>query len=344
MTLKSLLLSASFLILLFACNKKESGKIPQQDSSKNAKLKTNTVQEAGEGTPRKESINLFTVMPKDSSDIAFVSLSDIYPINDEKDTLALPNLKKMVEADAQYFTFAKNYRKRFLSKTHISENDSLFVYDYAKNKLASFLIKNLKTAAMLNVYSIGESEPYSNFDFMIGFEINKKNLTGFSEYYRDALVYVGKENPFSKEPLKPILWKKIAKKDYPSKTMKNEDRTVLKNSLTGNTYFYETKSHQYFLQDYLDSYKTIYARRLLVVDTKTKEIIIEKLYSQSEGTSPAPLNYENGDDAIEQYTGKLFKNKPDVVFGFLYESFGCPSISIIDKSNEEIYLQCDNRH
>lgn len=343
MKTKLFLISATFLVLFSACEKKQSAKTTKQDTSKNAITEIDTLQ-TEEQVPRKESINLFTLIPKDSSDIAFVSLSDIYPIGDEKDTLVLPNLEKMTDADAQYFTFAKNYRKRFLSKTNITETDSLFVYDYAKNKLASFLVKNLKTAAMLNLYSIGDPGPYHSFDFMIGFEINKKYLKGFSEYYRDALVYVGKENPFSKEHLKPISWKKIAQREYPSKSLKKDDLNTLKGTNAGNTYSYQTDSHHYFLQDYLDSHKIIYARRLLVTDAKTKEIIIEKLYSQSEGTSPAPLNYENGEDSVDQWTGKLFKNKPQVVFGFLYESFGCPGISLIDKSNEEIYLQCDNRH
>ncbi|RXM46123.1 oxidoreductase [Flavobacterium sp. YO64] len=342
MTTRLFFLSSAFLILLSACNKKENTTSTLHKVTEQTAAETDTLQ--AEETSRKESIYLFTVMPKDSSDIAFVSLSDIYPVDDEKDTLVLPNLEKMADADAQYFTFAKNYRKRFLSKTNISETDSLFVYDYAKNKLASFLVKNLKTAAMLNLYSIGDAGPYRNYDYMIGFEINKKLLNGFSEYYRNALVYVGKENPFSKERLKPISWKKMAKKDYPSKALKNNDRALLKGTIMGNTYFYKTESYEYFLQDYLDSNKTIYGRRLLVVDSKTKDVIIEKLFSQSEGTSPAPLNYENGEDSIEQWTGKLFKNKPDVVFGFEYLSFSCPSISVIDKSNEEINIQCDNRH
>ncbi|UUF15160.1 MULTISPECIES: oxidoreductase [Flavobacterium] len=342
MNIKIPTLLAATALLFFSCNDKktiEDKEIPAV--GKTAAVENDSIQE--ESAPRKESINLFTIMPKDSSDIAFVSLSDIYPIGDEKDTLALPNLEKIGKDNAEYFTFDKIYRKRFLSKTNISENDSVFVLDYAKNKLASFAVKNLKTAALLNGYSSGEDWPYHNYDYMIGFEINKKYLNGFSEYYRDAIVYVGKENPFSKERLKPIAWKKIAKKDYPAKTLKNEDRTLLKNTVSGNTYLFKTDSYNYFLQDYLDSHKIIYTRRLLVADSKTQDIIIEKLYSQSEGTSPAPLNYEDGPDA-NQWTGKLFKDKPQVVFGFLYESFGCPGISIIDKSNEEIYLQCDNRH
>ncbi|HEY1193083.1 oxidoreductase [Flavobacterium sp.] len=343
MKTKLLLISATFLVFFSACEKKKSAKTTKQDTSKNAITEIDTLQTEEQG-PRKESINLFTLMPKDSSEVAFVSLSDIYPIDDEKDTLALPNLEKMGKINAQYFTFEKNYRKRFLSKTNISETDSLFVYDYAKNKLASFLVKNLKTAAFLNGYSSEEDWPYHNYDFMIGFEINKKYLKGFSEYYRDALVYVGKENPFAKERLIPVDWKKITAKEFPSKPMKSEDQKIVKGHSIGNTYGFKTSVYNYFLQDYIDKQKILYARRLIVIDAKTKEIIIEKLYSQSEGTSPAPLNYEEGQDVINQWTGKLFKNKPQVVFGFLYESFGCPGISLIDKSNEEIYLQCDNRH
>jgi hypothetical protein len=343
MKIKLYALSTVLTLFLFSCNKKENTTSTLPEVTEHTETETDTLQETEE-TPRKESIYLFNVIPKDSSDVAFVSLSDIYPAGDEKDTLALPNIEKIGKENAAYFTFDKNYRKRFFSKTNISETDSLFVYDYAKNKLVSFAVKNLKTAAMLNGYSSEEDWPYHNYDFMIGFEINKKYLNGFSEYYRDALVYVGKENPFSKERLKPITWKKIAKKDYPSKALKNNDRNLLKNTVTGNTYFYKTDSHEYFLQDYLDSNKIIYGRRLLVVDSKTKDVIIEKLFSQSEGTSPTPLNYENGEDSIDQWTGKLFKNKPAVVFGFEYLSFGCPSISVIDKSNEEINIQCDNRH
>lgn len=343
MNIKLQTLLAATILLFFSCNDKKA--IETQESpavDKTAAVENDTIED--ESAPRKESINLFMVMQKDSSDIAFVSLSDIYHLNDtDSDTLALPNIEKIGIENAEYFTLEKKYRNRFLSKTNISETDSVFVYDYGKKKLASFSVKNLKAAALLNGYSSQEDWPYKRYDYMIGFEINKKYLNGFSEYYRDAFVYVGKENPFSKEPLQAIIWKKISSKEYPSKVLKNGDRTILKNTVAGNTYLYKNDSYNYFLQDYLDDRKMIYARRLLVTDSKTAAIIIEKLYSQSEGSSPSPLNYEDGLDA-NQWTGKLFKNKPQVVFGFLYESFGCPGISIIDKSNEEIYLQCDNRH
>jgi hypothetical protein len=331
------------LLLFIACNKKENTKTPNLVDSTSAA--TDTIREGDDYTPRKESINLFTLTYRDSTDAAFVSLSDIYPLSgNDEDTLALPEIKKMSVKDANYFILEKKYKNRFFSKTNISETDSLFVYDYNKNKLVSFAVKNLKAAALINGYTSEQDFPYDRYNYMIGFEISKEYLKGFTDYYTDVLVYVGKENPFSKEPLTPIVWKKIAGKEYPSKPIKTKDHEQLKNKVMGNTYVYKTASYNYFLQDYLDSRKDVDARRLLVLDAKTNDVIIEKIYGESEGTSPSPLNYQNSDNIINQYTGKLFKDKPPVVFGFLYESFGCPAISLIDKSNEDIYIQCDYRH
>ncbi len=262
----------------------------------------------------RQSIDLFTLCPKDSSNIAFVSLSDIYPLhNEDSDTLALPDIKEKGIDSAQYFILEGKYRKRFLSGTKISETDSVFVYDYSKNNLVSFLVKDLKVAAIINVYVSSDDWPYLPYYYMIGFEIDKKNLNGFSDYYSNALVYVGKENPFSREGLTPMVWKKIPVKEYPSKVMKNEDAAYFQNLTKGNTYLYQKDSLHYFLQDYLDGNNQVYARRLLVLEAKTKNIIIEKNFFSSEGLSPSPLNYEDG--IIDQWTGKLFKDKPPVVLG-----------------------------
>lgn len=330
------------LLLLLACNNKNAIKKAAPALTKNTIVNTDTIE--NEEAPRKESINLFTLESRDSSAVAFTSLSDIYSLSTQNDTLALPDIKKMGIKKSEYFTLEKKYRKRFLSKTNIAETDSVFVYDYAKNKLASFVVKNLNVSAMINAYMSEQDWPYDYYNYMIGFEINKSDLKGFSDYYNNILVYVGKENPFAQKQLKPIVWKKIDTKAYPKKAISTEVNAYLKNTTAGNTYSYETDSMQYFLQDYLAAQKNIYGRRLLVVDSKTNDIILEKMITESESSSPSLLNYENPSEPINQWTGKLFKNKPSVVFGFEYVSFGCPSISVIDKSNEEIILQCDNRH
>jgi hypothetical protein len=341
MNTKIYIIFIASLLSLLSCNKKETKNNKPQSAKTTAAI--NDSVQVEEETPRKESINLFRLTYRDSSDVAFVSLSDIYPLNGkDNDKLILPEVEKMGIKAAGYFTIDSKYRKRFLTETNTSETDSLFVYDYSKNKLAAFSIKNLKTAAFLNPYSSEDAWPYHWYDYMIGFEINAQSLKGFSDYYSDVLVYVGKENPFTNKPLTPIVWNKISAKEFPSKAIKTKDLALLKNKTPGNTYSYKTEEYHYFLQEYLNSTE-VGSRRLLVIDANTKEVITEKMFIESEGSSPAPLNSADDEVAV-QYTGKLFKNKPPVVFGFQYESFGCSAISLIDKSNEDIYIQCDNRH
>ncbi|KAF2514698.1 oxidoreductase [Flavobacterium foetidum] len=331
-------------LLLISCGDKKSENKNTVSPVQNASVETDTTQTLEQQVPRKESINLFNLTYRDSSSVSFVSLSDIYPMDGtDSDSLVLPDPKKMEKKASQYFTLDKNYRKRFLSKTGISESDSIFIYDYAKNKLVALAIKNLKTAALINGYASEEDWPYNRYDYMTGFEISNKYLKGFSDYYTDVLVYAGKENPFVRGQLTPIKWQKTTAKSFPSKPLTKEGKEYVGDAKKGDTHKYTANGFDYFLQDYLDERKFVAARRLLVIDSKTKEVYIEKFYGRGEGTSVSPLNHE-AENGVIQWTGKLFKNKPFVVFGFQYESFGCPGISFIDKSNEDVYIQCDNRH
>lgn len=144
---------------------------------------------------------------KDSTQIvAFISLSEIYPLSEDPDSMAIPDLsEKEIEeaANFQYFTVDSSFRKRFLSETNISETDKLFIYDYATDALHSFKVKNLKVVACLNIY--GRDWPYSQFDFMIGFEINKDLLKDCDKYFTTSLAYVGKKSPFVRGKVKPII-------------------------------------------------------------------------------------------------------------------------------------------
>ena len=83
---------ASFLSIL-SCNKKET-KNNKAQSAKTTSATNDSVQ-VEEETPRKESINLFRLTYRDSSDVAFVSLSDIYPLNaKDDDKLILPEISE----------------------------------------------------------------------------------------------------------------------------------------------------------------------------------------------------------------------------------------------------------
>jgi len=51
--------------------------------------------------------------------IAFVSLSDNYPLSEDPNSLAIPDLKDLGKEELQYFRLSQEYRKRFLSATKV---------------------------------------------------------------------------------------------------------------------------------------------------------------------------------------------------------------------------------
>lgn len=283
-------------------------------------------------------IQLFEKSNKES--FGFISLSEIYTLSaypDSHDSLAMPHHNEI--KDFQYIKLESTYRERFLSRTNISETDKVFIYDYATDIHRSFKVKDLQVAAYLNIYTSPEECPCPEYYYMIGFEIKGKLLKGFEKYFNNTFAYVGKESPFVRGHLKPIVWETTRSEYFPynaSKVDSVKDSFGYGISVAGNSYKFEVEGFQYFIQDMIDRKNEVIARILVVIKPETKEIVCEKFYSDSEGTSLAPLR--------EQWTGKLFKNKPPVVFGFEYHSFGCPGISFLDRVESDIYINCDNRH
>jgi hypothetical protein len=172
---------------------------------------------------------------------------------------------------------------------------------------------------------------------MIGFEIGKEALSDFDKYFAHAFVYIGKENPFVQEKLKQILWEKIEPENFPlaKVSVKVNDYFNHIEYLIGGTYKYEAEGLQYYTQELVNGDR-VFAKRLVIINTLTQEKVFENIYYSGEGSSFAPLD--------NQWTGKLFKNKPQVIFGFQWQSFGCPKITFINSSEKEIYINCDNRH
>ena len=303
-----------------------------------------------------QNINLYDLLNLEYNikrKVGFISLSDNYPLSEHPDSLAIPDLSKI--KDREYFKLNSKYRERFLAKTKTSETDTVFIYDYSANVLLSFPVKDLNVTAYSDVYNDPDecnplSDRYRGYpcnqdDYMIGFEISKNHLKGLSEDFDDALVYVGKENPFVQGQMEPIVWKKINSKDFPLAKASFQTANIPK----GDTYLYESSEFQYFLQNLLRINRTeVWARHLLVIDKKSKKATVERILGSGEGTEVLPLNFgiENKEDADYkgQWTGKLFKNKPPVVLGFESVSFGCPRITVLDPKEGDIYLNCDNRN
>ena len=296
-----------------------------------------------------------------AKNVGFISLSEVYASADTNANalFVIPDSSKITKEEIQYFKLNSECRKKFLSQSSFSETDTVFIYDYSTDVLTSFGVKDLKIVACLNPYMLPEdchtrNYTCTDYDYMIGFEINKTFLNGFSPYYRNALVYVGKENPFVRGQMKAVFWKKIDSNNLPSVQTDVKIDSIVQWYMKGDIYAFKSGEFQYFIQNLLcvnNISNNIYtcARHLLIVNVKNGIVVAEKVFKYSESTSLAPLNfveadYDYGEEQIIQWTGYLFKNKHPVIFGFEYFSFGCPYIMFLNPLENDIYINCDNRH
>jgi hypothetical protein len=278
-----------------------------------------------------------------NQNVGFISLSDNYPISDDAAPSALPP-----DNQAVYFKLDSQYRKKFLTATKVSETDKVFVYDYGTDVTAQFTVSQLSVVAFLSPYIGPEEGPFAAGDYMIGFEIDGKLLKGFSDSYVNNVVFISKQNPFTKGQVQPVVWKNITAKEFPAVAdipeMKEKLKTYGKQEGVGY-YKYEADGLRYFVHDIIADMQTS-VRRLVVMDAKTNKMVAQTVFYAQEGSSPSPLNGMNEESSgyTNQFVGKLFKDLPPVVVGFEYVSFGCPYIFVVQNKPEEIYINCDNRH
>jgi hypothetical protein len=282
----------------------------------------------------------------DDKTIAFISLSDKDKLLDSPDSMAVNDLIDT----ARCLKLQGDYRKRFFAETGFKETDTVFIYDYSENILVSVSVKNLKLVACLNVYKDDLKQTYTQSDYMIGLEVDKKSLAPFkNNYTRNTLVSVGAKSPFIRKKLNPVLWKKIEPAGYIPETINTLKDTVTMNRwfakyVIGSAYMYSWGDFQYFVREFVLD-KRVVARHVLVINQRTNKTAYENTYYETEGSSPAPLNFVEGEGyTLNQWTGDLFKNKPPVIFGFTYVDFGCPNIDFLNPQVTGIGINCDNRH
>ncbi|WP_121667385.1 hypothetical protein [Mesonia aquimarina] len=266
---------------------------------------------------------------------AFLNLSETY-FEDAYNQIGNKNRNSIfTESDLEKDTIKlnKSQRKKFLKYSNISESDKVFVYLISSDKIQTYNVNDLPVIACMNPY--GPSSDYRNdeFDYMFGFDLGK-NISNRDE----NLVYVGKENPFQTGKIKPIVWTTIENNQFPI-------AKDLKNKIDLSTYFFATEKYDYYLQKPTEN---ISSYHLVIVDKISKSEILNTNYYDGESTYLTGLKIaesENEEDIQQsQWTGEIIKNKASVVFGFVGHSFGCPSITILEETEPEIQILCDNRH
>jgi hypothetical protein len=295
-----------------------------------------------------DSIGLFSLNedrgPKDDT-LLFVSISDVSSLSKNEDSNIISNLKGKKAKEKRHFVLTPKYRKRLLINAHISETDSLFVYDYAKDVLLSFPINSLTTIACLNPYSDASDGPYPDYYYMLGFKIDPNELKSLSNnYFTTTYVAIGSTNPFNRGQMRLIVWKKINPEKFPLVSLRVEELRELKGAKLIGTYTFKTDSYKFYLQQYSKKDEN-WPSELLIITNADNKIIFNDMYYKSEGEAPAPLSFVNNKKNLyEQWVGHLLQNRPPLLLGFEYFDFACPPLPYIEQSRGFISSYCDCRH
>lgn len=321
-------------LMIISCKKEDKKPVQNQPTIVKDSVKTATTEEEIDF----KNFNIFNVSTMQRKDLmdTFISVSDIY---NGKNTIPEDFLKKQKEVPFEkmnYIELDASYRKKMLDGIHITENDSLYLYNYDTNKLQKIPVSKLKAVAYLSPY-MTEGEDIDAESYMIGFQIDTQKSNDIFDRYINMIAYFGSKSPFVENQMKMIKWEKagadIQKKYFPGSTLKY-----------GGTYQYQYENLTYYVQDLLEEYGT--EERKLVVINDHNEKIFEKTFTIEDGAEFNPLEKMANEEAnyYAQWTGRLFKGKAPVVFNFTTPSFGCQTITFLDKEKTEVSINCDNRH
>jgi hypothetical protein len=338
--------------MLISCQqnaKQSASKIQSTSVSKDTTNVSNTSQlsnEAKGNGNRKDNFSLFELSNfEDSGDtLMLVSVSDVDTLSRDVDPNVIPDQAGKRSDQIKQFKLTSGYRKRLLKSTGISESDSLYIYDYAKDQLTAFSISSLTAVARLSPYSDSPDEKHDELDYMLGFQIDPASNSKIDYLNTTTLsICISHTNPFARGQMKPVLWSKANAESFPKVSLQEADKKILKGYVLNGTYTFQSNPYHFTLQTYTKNGEELVERLIILNDAK--KIVYQSLFYEQESSSPAALSFTNGkQNSLEQWTGTLFKNKPPVILGFEYASFGCAVIPYIDGSNHYTVLNCDNRH
>jgi hypothetical protein len=291
-----------------------------------------------------QDLKVYTVGGYGNSEtmLYYVSLSDSYPYSEnetEQDSIIPDEYLGEVELPEMFhFELKSENRKRFLSRLQIAETDSVFVYFQIQDSVASFAVSDLNILAIINPYYSNHDWPVNFYDYVIGFD--------FSTIQSGDFVVIGTQNPFQTGKLKPVLWQETQTDQFPANTKLEPEHSNVQPMEAGKTYIASSENYTYYLQDLMHQGQFI-GRKLCVVHTFRKDIVLDYFLMDGESASSAPLNGIQTDASISefyQFAGELFIGKPPVIYGFQFESFGCPAIYFLNQNSLPIQTLCDNRH
>lgn len=263
---------------------------------------------------------------------AFISLTDGYWNNKFPKTQSEDVKKNQLKV---YYLKGRE-RAQFLANREIKESDNLYLYNYEIDKL---IITKVIDIPLLSHESI-----YGGPDYLTGFDVKGIIDTSDNSFY-NSFASIGRENPFETGKVQTIRWQSINVNQIPTfllsygsfyKTSNYEVELAYHYYQNGRNYYYTRNSFENgkFIVDYI------------FVMSKDDKLLFITQIKDTESSSPSIYLNDNINDMQQSihFTGRLFKNKPPVIFGLYYTSFGCPFIDFLSTTEPSVYLQCDNRH
>ncbi|OTQ29841.1 hypothetical protein B6D19_11810 [Gilliamella apicola] len=305
-----------------------------------------------EGGHYREDIRMYTLTSidyiKGEPEFDFISLSDdidLYDNKYKKDIYLIPSAENKTYKKEQYL-LTGSYRTKLLNLAGISEDDTVFIYDYLNNKLKSVPVYGLNTFAVVNTY-YHPHEPYGLDAYMFGFKLNSNMFDQYASY----IVYIGKENPFLQQPLTPLVWHQIDSKDFPVLESDDEITSLIpvynpEDLIKGDNFMAEAIGLRFYIQNYeTPDNNEIIIRHLIILDSDSN-MITNVVHGYFEGGMLLPLSSSIDDNKeIFQWVGSILKNEPPVIFDFSSEAFSCrPLFQFIHPLHEYFIPRCDCRH
>lgn len=274
--------------------------------------------------------------------IHFIPLTGKYQFYKNTDTSVIPPrfLGYNSHSGKNYHKLDSVRRSTFLGRVGISESDTIFIYSLVNDTIYKREAAEVPLVAFLDLYT--HEPPFKERNYMIGFAMDTGGFKPDKSYFT-SLVFVGRKNPFVTGNREAISWQKADSTGFPNISKDTIRASILSSFRPTNTYTFSTEELDYFAQDMIHKEKSyLRARQVVVIQKQTGNIWYNKIHTDGESSNLTPLISTTRQS--NQWTGKIFADKPPILYGFKGVIFGCPLIEFTDQQIAPIWVHCDNRH
>jgi hypothetical protein len=281
-----------------------------------------------------QDIRIFNLNPIDGDSInkgGFIPLTDENIWTKESIEMANETTFGYTSSDRKDYELTSNERAEFLKAIRVTESENIYIYNILLDSILTYKVNKTPLVSRPSLYSGTE----------VGFKITTIDLSLMGSYYWNSFVYIGKSNPFQLGNIHPIKWTEVDSTLFPTNIKSTNHNEWYDSYLRGKVFKFKTDDYTYLIQNMNSTGERPEGRHLIVFKDNIETLVYNYIYMDTESTGLSPLVTQNEN---YQWTGKIFRDKPPIVYGFLWISFGCPRIDFIGGKEPSIGILCDNRH